>query len=73
MVSLRPDMASYNRASYYRFVAGDIEGALEVMKQAIASGSAMPENTAWCRVDLGNMYFKTGRLDEAVASFNAAR
>jgi tetratricopeptide (TPR) repeat protein len=72
MVRLRPDLSSYNRASYYRFVAGDANGAIEVMKKAIESGSRSPENVAWCLVDLGNMYLKTGRQDEAERAYGAA-
>ena len=72
MVRLRPDMASYNRAAYYRFVAGDAAGAREIMKRAIESGSRSPENIAWCLVDLGNMDLKTGHEDEASQAFEAA-
>ncbi len=72
MMSLRPDLASYNRASYYRFVMGDVEGAIAVMKQAISSGSRSPENVAWCLVDLGNIYLKTGQTNTAELAFNAA-
>ena len=72
MMSLRPNQASYNRASYYRWVMGDAEGAIDIMRRAIDSGSPAPENTAWCLVDLGNLYFKTGRLDEAAATFAEA-
>jgi tetratricopeptide (TPR) repeat protein len=72
MVQLRPDLASYNRAAYYRFVAGDANGAIEVMKRAIDSGSRSAENIAWCMVDLGNMELKTGRASEAGEAFGAA-
>jgi tetratricopeptide (TPR) repeat protein len=72
MVRLRPDMASYNRASYYRFVAGDAAGAIEVMKKAIEAGSRSPENVAWCLVDLGNMALKIGRAADAEQAFTAA-
>jgi tetratricopeptide (TPR) repeat protein len=72
MVQLRPDMASYNRAAYYRFVAGDAKGAVDIMKRAIESGSRSPENIAWCLVDLGNMDLKTGHSAEAVEAFQAA-
>lgn len=72
MVRLRPDLSSYNRASYYRFVAGDVNGAIDVMKKAIESGSRSPENVAWCLVDLGNMYLKTGSLPDAEYAYNAA-
>ncbi|HWB96430.1 MAG TPA: tetratricopeptide repeat protein, partial [Bryobacteraceae bacterium] len=47
-------------------------GAVEVMKQAIAAGSTSAENTAWCLADLGNLYFKTGRLEEAERAYTAA-
>jgi len=72
MVTLRPNQSSYNRASYYRWVMGDAEGAIAIMRQAIASGSPSPENTAWCLVDLGNLYFKTGRLEDAAQAYATA-
>ena len=72
MVRLRPDLASYNRAAYYRFVAGDPAGAVEIMKKAIEAGSRSPENIAWCLVDLGNMDLKIGHTAEAEQAFQAA-
>jgi tetratricopeptide (TPR) repeat protein len=72
MVSLRPNQSSYNRASYYRWVIGDAAGAIAIMQRAIAAGSSAPENTAWCLVDLGNLYFKTGRLAEAEEFYRSA-
>jgi tetratricopeptide (TPR) repeat protein len=72
MVRLRPDISSYNRAAYYRFVAGDAAGAVEIMKRAIEAGSRSPENIAWCLVDLGNMDLKIGRIAEAQQAFQAA-
>ena len=63
MVKLRPGLSSYNRVAWYRFVTGDAEGAIAAMRQAIHAAGAAPENLAWCLVDLGHMYFKTGRLD----------
>jgi tetratricopeptide (TPR) repeat protein len=72
MVNMRPDLASYNRASYYRFVSGDAAGAIEVMKRAIGAGSRSMENVAWCYVDLGNMYFKIGQAGEAERAYLSA-
>jgi tetratricopeptide (TPR) repeat protein len=72
MMSLRPNQSSYNRASYYRWVMGDAEGAIGIMQQAIAAGSPAAENTAWCLVDLGNLYFKIGRLEQAAEAYAAA-
>ncbi len=61
MIALRPDLASYNRAAHYRFLFGDVPGAIEIMKKAIEAGSSATENVAWCMVDLGNIYFKVSR------------
>ena len=72
MAALRPDLSSYNRVAYYRFVTGDADGAIESMKAAISSASATPENTAWCLADLGKMYFKVGKLQEATDAFGQA-
>jgi tetratricopeptide (TPR) repeat protein len=72
MITIRPNQSSYSRASYYRWVMGDAEGAIAVMQQAIAAGSPSPENTAWCLVDLGNLYFKTGRLPQAEEAYAGA-
>ena len=72
MVSLRPDLASYNRAAHFRFLHNDSAGAVAIMKRAIESGSSSAENVAWCLVDLGNIYWKTGQLDLAKQSFNDA-
>jgi tetratricopeptide (TPR) repeat protein len=72
MLKLRPGLASYNRVSWYRFVTGDADGAIEAMRRAVRVAGAAPENLAWCLVDLGNLYFKTGKLDESERNFQAA-
>jgi tetratricopeptide (TPR) repeat protein len=72
MFALRPNLASYNRAAFFRFVTGDAAGAIGLMKQAIEAGSGQPENTAWCLAELGDMYFKTGLLNEARAAYESA-
>ena len=72
MLKLRPGLSSYNRVAWYRFVTGDASGAIYAMRQAVHAAGAIPENLAWCLVDLGNLYFKTGKLPEAESNFNAA-
>jgi tetratricopeptide (TPR) repeat protein len=72
MFALRPNLASYNRVAFFRFVTGDAAGAIGLMKQAIEAGSGQAENTAWCWAELGDMYFKTGLLNEAGAAYDAA-
>ena len=71
MVNIRPDLSSYNRAAYFRFLYGDAENGTKIMKMAIAAGSPMAENKAWCQVELGKMYLKTGKLKEAEEAFSA--
>jgi tetratricopeptide (TPR) repeat protein len=72
MVALRPDLASYNRAAHFHFLYNDVPGAIAIMKKAIEAGSSAPENVAWCMVDLGNIYFKSGQLGLAQQSFTDA-
>jgi tetratricopeptide (TPR) repeat protein len=72
MVDIKPDLSSYNRAAYFRFLYGDTRGAIDIMKQAIAAGSPMPENIAWCQVELGHLYLKFGRLDDAERAYSTA-
>ncbi len=69
MLLLRQDQSSLNRASWYEFVSGRPAQAIALMKQAIDSGARSPENTAWCLVDLGNLYFKTGDIEQAARSW----
>ena len=72
MFALRPNLASYNRLAYFRFVTGDAEGAIRLMKEAVAAGDPIPANTAWCSAELGDIYFKTGKLSEAADAYRAA-
>jgi tetratricopeptide (TPR) repeat protein len=77
MVVLRPDLASYNRAAWFRFLSGDMPRAIEIMQKAINAGSPTPgnalaENTAWCLVELGHLYLKNGQADEAEKAYSAA-
>jgi len=72
MVSLRPDLASYNRAAHFHFLYNDVPGAIAIMKKAIEAGSSSPENVAWCMVDLGNIYFKSGQAALAQQAFTDA-
>ncbi|HJU56198.1 MAG TPA: tetratricopeptide repeat protein [Pyrinomonadaceae bacterium] len=73
MVNLRPDTASYSRVSYLRELHGDTEGAIEAMTVAVKASSPQdPENSAWCRVQLGNLLMNAGRLAEAESEFDRA-
>ena len=72
MFAIRPSLASYNRIAWFRFVTGDPAGAISFMQEAVEAGAGTPENTAWCKAELGDMYFKTGQLDEAMEAYESA-
>ncbi|MGD1974867.1 MAG: tetratricopeptide repeat protein [Desulfobacterales bacterium] len=65
MLDIRPDLSSYNRAGYLLFVTGEIQRAIDLMQKAIAAGAPFAENTAWCRAELANMLWRTGKLAAA--------
>jgi tetratricopeptide (TPR) repeat protein len=72
MVDLRPDLGSYARVSYIRELMGNREGALAAMQLAATAGSGYPENVAWVQVQLGNLRFDGGFLDDAEHAYDAA-
>ncbi|MBI3246464.1 MAG: tetratricopeptide repeat protein [Deltaproteobacteria bacterium] len=73
MLDLRPGLPSFSRAAYLRELYGDREGAVELMEQAVKSGSVRdPEPLAWCLVQLGQLYFNQGRLGKAETAFTNA-
>ena len=69
MVNNRPDFSSFSRVAYARELYGDPEGAIEAMKFALQAGSGTPENVAWARVQLGNLWFGSGNLEEAEKAY----
>ena len=73
MVDLRPNLGSYSRASWMRWLIGDAEGAIDAGRRAVEAGSPrVPEELAWTMVQLGNLYFATGDLDRAEQHYAAA-
>jgi tetratricopeptide (TPR) repeat protein len=72
MVNARPDFASFSRVAYARELYGDPEGAIEAMEFALQAGSGTPENVAWAHVQLGNLWFGSGELDEAERAYGRA-
>jgi len=63
MMSARPDLRSYARASYLRELYGDRNGAIEAMKMASDAGAAGEENREWALYNLGNIFLNWGKLD----------
>jgi tetratricopeptide (TPR) repeat protein len=69
MVGMRPDLRSYARVSYLREIHGEVDGAIEAMKMAVSAGMPGYEQTAWCRLNLAQLYEKYGTMDEAKEQF----
>jgi tetratricopeptide (TPR) repeat protein len=65
MLSIRPDLRSYSRASYLRELYGDYKGAREAMRLACDAGVHGQENRAWALYYLGKLYLEEGMLDTA--------
>lgn len=65
MLSLRPDLRSYSRASYLRQIHGDNRGAIEAMKLAVEAGLPGAEQTEWARVTTGDLFLNVGSVDTA--------
>ena len=72
MVDLRPDLASFTRISYLRELHGDVPGAMEAMQRAVDTGAPGHENTLWAQTQLANLYFHSGRWDEAERLYRQA-
>jgi tetratricopeptide (TPR) repeat protein len=72
MLELGPNLASYNRIAYHRFVTGQTGEALAWMNLAVQAGSKTPENLAWCLVEFGDMLFKSGHTAEAHTVYDRA-
>jgi tetratricopeptide (TPR) repeat protein len=71
MVEIKPNLSSYSRVAYVRELMGDIAGAETAMQLAIDAGAPDAENTAWCIVQLGNLYLNSSRVLEAEKAFQA--
>ncbi len=72
MMSIRPDLRSYARASYLREIYGDYPGAIEAMKLAVDAGVPGDEGTEWCRVQLGHLYENSGDFKSAEMNYSIA-
>jgi tetratricopeptide (TPR) repeat protein len=66
MIDLKPDLQSYTRVAHMRWLKGDLDGAIEVMRMAVTSGSpGDPEPTAWAYTRLGIYELQAGDIEIA--------
>ncbi len=70
MMSKRPDLRSYARASYLRQLKGDDTSAIQAMLLAADAGLSGSESRSWALYQLGNLFFQSGKLDTAAFIFN---
>src|SRR5206468_769131 len=72
MAALKPSLASYARVAHARELLGDVPGAIQAMRLALDAAAGEPEATAWTSVQLGKIYWSTGRLAAAGTLYRAA-
>jgi tetratricopeptide (TPR) repeat protein len=72
MVSLKPNLASYARVSYFRELHGDLDGALQAMRRAVSAGGGSAENVAYVETLLGNLQFQRGAITRAEKAYSTA-
>ena len=72
MVSLKPNLASYARISYFRELHGDLDGALAAMRLAVSAGGGSAENVAYVETLLGNLELQVGHIERAGAAYRTA-
>ncbi|MEI6233909.1 MAG: tetratricopeptide repeat protein [Planctomycetota bacterium] len=67
-LELTPDMFSYARWAQFQFMKGDIPGAIEFYKQALSDAERKargPALIAWSKIQLGQLYFRIGKIEKA--------
>jgi len=70
---LRPDLQSYARVGWIRWLIGDLEGAIEATRMAVNAGSRQdPEALAWVTTRLAAFHFTAGHLEMAERTATAA-
>ena len=70
-VSLKPSLAAYARVSYFRELHGDLDGAVQAMRLAVAGGGG-GEALAYVQTLLGRLELDRGRIGAAELDFRRA-
>ncbi|HEX7292359.1 MAG TPA: tetratricopeptide repeat protein [Conexibacter sp.] len=71
LVDLKPGLAAYARASYFRELSGDRAGAIAAMRLAVSAGGTA-DSVAYVQVLLGDLELGRGRIGAARDAYRAA-
>jgi len=72
MIDLRPDLQSYARAAHVRWLTGDLNGAIELMRLAVSGSSSNDaEAAAWAYTRLSLYQLQKGATKQALESCSA--
>jgi tetratricopeptide (TPR) repeat protein len=73
MIDTKPCLPSYSRIAHFRWLKGDVAGAIEMAEQAIACGSYRdPEPLAWVTTRLAFYQWQSGDLTRALQTTERA-
>jgi tetratricopeptide (TPR) repeat protein len=73
MIDLKPFYQSYTRAAHFRWLNGDLRGALDLIQKAITAASPRnPEAIAWAYTRLAGYELQRGDLERATAAIDSA-
>jgi tetratricopeptide (TPR) repeat protein len=73
MLDLRPDPQGYARAAHIRWLKGDLDGAVEIMRMAVGGASPSdPESAAWILSQLARYLWQAGKVVEADRALQSA-
>jgi tetratricopeptide (TPR) repeat protein len=73
MIDLKPFYQSYTRAAHLRWLKGDLDGAIDLIGDAIKSASPRdPESIAWAYTRLGYYELQRGQIAEVERATEAA-
>lgn len=67
-MELAPSMFSFSRWANLQFMKGDIPASIDFQKQALDDAERkirISSHVAWCQVQLGYTYFRTGKFEQA--------
>jgi tetratricopeptide (TPR) repeat protein len=72
LLAVKPGLPAYARVSYLRELHGDVAGAEQAMRQALAAGAGEPFDVATVTALLGDLAFGGGDLDAAARYYRDA-